>query len=96
MATVLPGLGKRGFNQGFLFWLWLRRDIKSRYAGSIGGLLWALLQPLVTILIFYVLFARVLQVRVPELASATPFTDVRGKRRHHLRRASRIPPPAND
>lgn len=55
--------------QGFLFWLWLKRDIKSRYAGSVGGLAWALLLPLCTVLLFYVVFALVLQVRVPELAS---------------------------
>lgn len=54
---------------GFLFWLWLRREVKSRYAGSAGGLAWALLQPLFTVLLFYVVFALVLQVRIPELAS---------------------------
>ncbi len=60
----------RGWYQhGFLFWLWLKRDIKIRYAGSAGGFLWALLLPLSTVLLFYVVFALVLQVRVPELAS---------------------------
>ena len=54
---------------GFLFWLWLKRDLKSRYAGSVGGLVWALLLPLFTVLLFYVVFALVLQVRVPALAS---------------------------
>jgi lipopolysaccharide transport system permease protein len=54
---------------GFLLWLWLKRDLKSRFAGSIGGLAWALLLPLFTVLLFYVVFALVLQVRVPELAS---------------------------
>ena len=54
---------------GFLFLLWLRRDFKSRYAGSIAGLLWALLQPLFTIAIFYVVFALVLKVRIPEFAN---------------------------
>lgn len=54
---------------GFLFWLWLKRDVKSRYAGSAGGLAWAVLMPLSTVLLFYVVFALVLRVRVPELAS---------------------------
>jgi lipopolysaccharide transport system permease protein len=54
---------------GFLLLLWLRRDIKSRYAGSIGGLLWAVLLPILTILIFYIVFAVVLKVRIPELAN---------------------------
>ncbi|MDD3609744.1 MAG: ABC transporter permease [Halothiobacillaceae bacterium] len=51
-----------------LFLLWLKRDVKSRYAGSSMGLLWAVLGPVLTIVLFYVLFAFVFQVRVPELA----------------------------
>ena len=60
-------------NHGFLFLLWLRRDFKSRYAGSIAGLLWALLQPLFTIAIFYVVFALVLRVRIPEFANESGY-----------------------
>ncbi|MFZ5580739.1 MAG: ABC transporter permease [Pseudomonadota bacterium] len=56
-----------------LFWLWLKRDIKSRYAGSFIGLLWAILGPLLTIAMFYVLFAHIFKVRIPELASDTGF-----------------------
>jgi len=52
----------------YLLLLWLRRDLKSRYAGSLGGLLWAFLLPLFTVAIFYVVFARILQVRIPELS----------------------------
>lgn len=51
-----------------LFWLWLKRDIKSRYAGSGAGLLWAVLGPLMTILLFYVVFSFIFQVRIPEVA----------------------------
>lgn len=58
---------------GFLFRLWLQRDLKSRFAGSIGGVLWALLQPLFTIALFYVVFALILQIRVPELASSNGY-----------------------
>ena len=57
----------------YLFLLWMQRDIKSRYAGSVGGLFWALLQPVFTIALFYVVFALVLQVRVPELASTSGY-----------------------
>jgi len=56
-----------------LFLLWLRRDIKSRYAGSMMGIFWAVLSPLFTISLFYVLFAHIFKVRVPELASDTGF-----------------------
>lgn len=57
----------------YLFLLWLRRDIKSRYAGSIGGLLWAALLPICTIGVFYVVFAVVLKVRIPEIANESGY-----------------------
>jgi lipopolysaccharide transport system permease protein len=52
-----------------LFLLWVRRDVRSRYAGSIAGLLWAFLSPLATVALFYVLFAFVFKVRIPELGT---------------------------
>lgn len=52
-----------------LFRVWLRREIKTRYAGSFAGILWAVIGPVFTILLFYVLFAFIFQVRVPEIAA---------------------------
>lgn len=49
--------------------VWLRRDVKSRYAGSFAGALWAVVGPAFTVLLFYVLFAFIFQVRIPEIAS---------------------------
>ena len=70
----MPALDWRaGRRHGYLFWLWLQRDLKSRYAGSVGGLLWAVLQPLFTIALFYVVFALILKVRIPELASGSGY-----------------------
>lgn len=63
----------RGQKLGYLFWLWVRRDIRARYAGSMAGLAWALLAPLGTLGVFYVVFALVLKVRVPELAGDSGF-----------------------
>ncbi len=54
----------------YLWWLWLRRDLHSRYAGSVLGLLWALLLPLLTVAIFYLVFAQIMRLRIPELATA--------------------------
>lgn len=54
---------------GYLFLLWLSRDLRSRYAGSFGGGLWAVLLPLLNIALFYVIFALVLRVRIPILAA---------------------------
>ena len=56
-----------------LFMLWLKRDIKSRYAGSLMGIVWSIIGPLLTIALFYVLFTYIFKVRVPELASDTGF-----------------------
>ncbi len=56
-----------------ILWLWLKRDIKSRYVGSWGGALWAILSPLATIALFYVMFATIFKVKVPELASETGY-----------------------
>lgn len=58
---------------GRVFWMWLKRDIKSRYVGSFGGLAWAVLAPLFTILLFYVLFSKIFLVKVPEIASEAGF-----------------------
>jgi len=52
----------------YIFLLWLRRDLRARYAGSLAGTLWAVLLPLLTVALFYVIFALVLQVRIPALA----------------------------
>ncbi len=60
-------------DNGFLLLLWVRRDLKGRYAGSIGGIVWAILLPMFTILTFYVVFALILKVRIPELASESGY-----------------------
>lgn len=57
----------------YLFLLWVRRDLRSRYAGSMGGALWMVLLPLLTVALFYVIFALVLKVRIPELAGESGY-----------------------
>lgn len=51
-----------------ILYLWTRREVAARYAGSLAGALWAVLMPLGNIFLFYFVFAVVLKVRVPELA----------------------------
>jgi lipopolysaccharide transport system permease protein/teichoic acid transport system permease protein len=46
------------------------RDFESRYAGTLGGAIWALIQPLATIAIFYFVFAIGFRVQSP---GDTPF-----------------------
>lgn len=45
-----------------LFWVLAWRDIKVRYAQTTLGLLWAVLQPLATLLIFTLIFGRAINV----------------------------------
>ena len=47
-----------------------RRDFSERYAGSVLGMLWALLLPLVMIFIYTVIFARVMGAKLPGIGSA--------------------------
>ena len=46
------------------------RDLRQRYLGSLWGGAWALLQPLLTLAIYAVVFVEVLKVRLPEAAGA--------------------------
>ena len=57
-----------GARQLWVLWrYWMRREFKTRYAGSVLGVAWAFVQPLASLAIFYVLFGLVLAVRVPGL-----------------------------
>jgi lipopolysaccharide transport system permease protein len=70
----MPHSTNKGLREwSFVFLLWLRRDLKSRYTGSFGGALWGILQPLMTVGVFYIIFAVVLKVRSPELASESGY-----------------------
>jgi ABC-type polysaccharide/polyol phosphate export permease len=42
----------------------LLRDIKERYAGSTIGVFWAFLQPLLFILLYWLVFSRILKIRI--------------------------------
>jgi lipopolysaccharide transport system permease protein len=53
---------RRLFDYRGLLWMWTWREIRSRYRQSLLGGLWAILQPLVVMLVFNVIFARFLRV----------------------------------
>lgn len=51
-------------------WLFLslaERELKNRYAGSTGGLLWALVHPLLLLGIYALVFSLVFRVQIPNL-----------------------------
>lgn len=40
------------------------RDIKGRFAGSFGGILWAVIKPLITIVVYFVIFSYFMRIQV--------------------------------
>lgn len=50
-----------------------RQELRKRYAGSVGGLMWAFAQPLLTIIIYHVVFSLALKV---QFENDVPFTIV--------------------
>jgi lipopolysaccharide transport system permease protein len=51
----------------------VRRDIAGRYRGSVGGGLWAIAHPLLLMVVYYFVFAVVLQVRFPSAQGTGAF-----------------------
>lgn len=51
----------------------LLRDIKERYAGSAIGIFWAFLQPLLFILLYWLVFAQILKIRIQTDTGDIPF-----------------------
>ena len=68
-SRLLSQLRSMGYRTGD--WVLLRafflREIRNRYAESIGGGLWTLFHPLVLLGIYALVFRTIFQVRFPEL-----------------------------
>jgi len=58
------------WNHRYLLWMFIRRDIKVRYKQTFLGAAWAVLQPLITMLVFTLVFSRL--ARVPSGSSPYP------------------------
>lgn len=57
------------FQSRKLIWKLAKNDFKKRYAGSYLGFLWALVQPVVTVLMYWIVFDKVFQTRSQLVAS---------------------------
>lgn len=53
-----------------MIWAMARRELAARYAGTVGGALWALFQPLTTVAVFWFVFSVGFKARGP---GDTPF-----------------------
>lgn len=49
------------WNHRTLIWAFVKRDLKGRYIGSTIGFLWSVIQPLVMILIYAILFSKIME-----------------------------------
>src|SRR5450756_3046974 len=54
-----------------LLWVMTRRELASRYAGSVAGVLWAYLQPLLTVGAYFLVFDIVFAMRMGANAPTT-------------------------
>lgn len=56
----------------FLFLQWFKRELSGRYRGSWLGMLWPILQPLVQIAVFTLIFHGFMRMRWPMAAASDP------------------------
>lgn len=75
MPEAIPAVPKSHLWQHrWLFLALTEREVKNRYIGSVGGLLWALLHPLLLLAIYGLVFRLVFKVSIPELGER-PFVE---------------------
>ena len=60
---------KELFQSRELIWKLAKNDFKKRYAGSYLGFLWALVQPVVTVVMYWIVFDKVFQTRSQMVSS---------------------------
>ena len=56
-----------------LIWNFIKRDISSKYVGSLLGLYWSVLNPIITLLVYIMVFGIFLKVRLPGDANIWDF-----------------------
>ena len=50
-----------------LLWEFLRRDLQARYVGSAMGFFWSVINPLILLTVYSIVFGFILQVPSPRL-----------------------------
>lgn len=63
----------RLWQQRWLAWGLLTRELGNRYAGSVMGTAWALVHPVLMLALYAVLFVAVFKVKLPATQDAPPF-----------------------
>lgn len=71
--NAIAELIKNILKNRYLLLLWIKREIRARYAGTAGGLIWAMLVPLFTIGLYFIFFSLVLKIKIPEVAGSSGY-----------------------
>ncbi len=53
------------YNHRVLIWNFVKRDISSKYVGSLLGLYWSVINPVITLAVYFVVFGLFLKARLP-------------------------------
>ncbi len=53
------------YNYRGLIWNFVKRDISSKYAGSLLGIYWSVINPIITLVVYFVVFGYFLKARLP-------------------------------
>lgn len=56
-----------------LIWNFIKRDISSKYVGSLLGLYWSIINPIITLIVYVIVFGVFLKVRLPGSTSIWDF-----------------------
>ena len=72
---MAAGMSRQLFHVSRLLWPFVGRELREPYAGSLLGVTWSLLQPLLFILLYWWVFAAVMRIRFPagSALADTPF-----------------------
>jgi len=57
-----------------LIWNFIKRDISAKYVGSLLGLYWSVLNPIITLVVYILVFGVFLKVRLPGTTSIWDFS----------------------
>lgn len=75
-AATTPGIEQAGpafWRHRWLLLSLIQREVRNRYAGTAGGLVWALVHPMLMLGIYAVVFQWVFQVRLPNAPANQPY-----------------------
>jgi ABC-type polysaccharide/polyol phosphate export permease len=62
------------FSYRGLIWNFVKRDISSKYVGSLLGIYWSVINPLITLIVYIIVFGVFLKVRLPDSTSIWDFS----------------------